>query len=278
MIRITLKPKSSACTSMLLTLFAFSLAACDSKPAPTPPPTSATSTANTTANTTGTTAPTQGQSTSAATAALTATMTTAEASPTQAATLTTQSAAASPVTSAIPVTIQATETPVASNEQPVAPEQNPPGDIPDNQVFVEYASAANGYTLQVPEGWARTETGTDVSFVDKLDGLKVAITDAATAPTAKTAPDNEVAALQKSGRAVQITGVKDVQLPGGPAVLVEYTSNSDPNPVTGKQVRLEDNSYLFFKNGKLATLTLWAPLGADNVDQWQQIAKSFKWK
>jgi hypothetical protein len=71
--------------------------------------------------------------------------------------------------------------------------------------------------------------------------------------------------------------VQSVQLPIGPAVLITYTSNSDPNSVTGKQVRLENNRYLFFKNGKLATLTLSAPAGADNVDQWARIAHSFRW-
>jgi len=47
--------------------------------------------------------------------------------------------------------------------------------------------------------------------------------------------------------------------------------------VTNKQVRLENNRYLFFHNGQLATLTLSAPVGADNVDQWARIAGSFKW-
>jgi len=159
----------------------------------------------------------------------------------------------------------------------VAPEQSPAGDIPDNQVFVKYQSTSGGYELDVPEGWARTTQGTDVSFVDKLDGVKVTLTNAAAAPTAQNAQANEVAALQKAGRAVQVTRVQDVKLPNEQAVFVEYTSNSDPNPVTGKQVRLENNAYFFFKNGKLATLTLWAPLGADNVDQWQQIAQSFRW-
>ena len=60
-------------------------------------------------------------------------------------------------------------------------------------------------------------------------------------------------------------------------MLLAYTSNGEPDAVTGKQVRLEDNSYLFFKDGHVATLTLWAPLGADNVDQWGQIARSFRW-
>jgi hypothetical protein len=87
-----------------------------------------------------------------------------------------------------------------------------------------------------------------------------------------------VADLQRSGRAVQVNKVQDVQLPSGSAVLVDYSSNSDPDPVTGKQVRLEDNAYLFYKDGKLATLVVWAPQGADNVDQWQQMAQSFRWQ
>jgi len=48
----------------------------------------------------------------------------------------------------------------------LAAEKNPPGDIPDNQVFLKYASAAGGYSLKVPEGWARIEDGADVSFTD----------------------------------------------------------------------------------------------------------------
>ena len=47
--------------------------------------------------------------------------------------------------------------------------------------------------------------------------------------------------------------------------------------MTNKQVRLENNRYLFFHTGQLATLTLSAPVGADNVDQWARIAGSFKW-
>jgi len=68
-----------------------------------------------------------------------------------------------------------------------------------------------------------------------------------------------------------------VKLPGGNAVVVKYTSNSEPNAVTNKKVRLENETYLFFQNGKEAKVTLWAPQGADNVDQWQRMAKSFRW-
>jgi hypothetical protein len=143
---------------------------------------------------------------------------------------------------------------------------------------VVFASPSGGYLLQVPEGWARTDNGADVRFVSKLDGVQVAITSASTAPTAASVQASQVADLQRSGRAVQVNKVQDVQLPSGSAVLVDYSSNSDPDPVTGKQVRLEDNAYLFYKDGKLATLLVWAPQGADNVDQWQQMAQSFRWQ
>jgi hypothetical protein len=169
------------------------------------------------------------------------------------------------------------QTPVVQGETPIAPEKNPPGDIPDTQVFVQYNSAEGGYQLEVPEGWARSEQGTNVSFVDKLDGVKVMISQAVSAPTADSVRTNELAVLLESVRAVQVDKVQDVRLSAGPAVLVEYSSNSDPDPVTSKQVRLENQMYLFFQNGRLAALTLWAPLGADNVDQWQRIAQSFRW-
>lgn len=162
-------------------------------------------------------------------------------------------------------------------EQPVAPEKNPPGDIPDSQVFVRYVSPS-GYELETPEGWARSLEGSDVTFRNKLDGVKVALTSEAAPPSVKSVRDNQAQLLKKSGRAVQIRCVQETQLPGGKAVLLVYDANSDPDPVTGKRVRLEENGYLFYKNGKLATLTLWAPLGADNVDQWKRIAGSFRWR
>ena len=131
--------------------------------------------------------------------------------------------------------------------------------------------------MDVPEGWSRSEQGSDVNFVDKLDGVKVTITPADTAPTTDSVPNHEVAALLKSGRAVQVGKVQNAKLPEGSVVQIEYTSNSEPDSVTGKQVRLENQMFLFFQNGHLATLTLWAPLGADNIDQWQRMSQSFRW-
>jgi hypothetical protein len=167
--------------------------------------------------------------------------------------------------------------PATTTESAVAPEVNPAGDIPDTQAFVKYSNAAGGYELEVPEGWARTESGPDVTFVSKLDGVKVSVAPASTTPTAASAQANEVKQIQAAGRAVTITSVSEAALPGGKTVVIKYTSNSEPNAVTNKQIRLENEAYVFFKNGKTATLTLWAPQGGDNVDQWQRMSKSFRW-
>ena len=165
-----------------------------------------------------------------------------------------------------------------SVEQPVAPERNPSGDIPDSQVFVKYTSLRGGYELDVPEGWARRTRGGDVIFTSKLDGLSVTIADAGKMPDAQSVRKNQARQLGKTGRAVVIRSIKDIKLKSGPAVRMVYESNSEPNPVTNKQVRLENKSYFYFKNGKVAELRLWAPLGADNVDQWNRISKSFRWR
>ena len=164
----------------------------------------------------------------------------------------------------------------ASAETAVAPEKNPPGDIPDSQVFITYKSNG-GYALKVPEGWARKDQADGVSFVDKLDGIVLKVSDQAAAPTPASVMADYVPAMKKTGRAVKVTAVKAVKLPAGSAIMIAYSVNSEPNAVTSKQLRLEANRFLFFKDGKLVALDLYAPLGADNVDQWQLMSKSFKW-
>jgi len=173
-------------------------------------------------------------------------------------------------------TTTGTEAPIASTETAVAPEVNPPGDIPDSQAFITYQNTVGRYQLEVPEGWARALTGGNASFVSKLDGVSVTVTPAAGAPTPASAQANEAKLIQSQGRAVTITGVSETTLPGGKAVVIKYTSNSEPNVVTNKRVRLENVAYLFYKSGKEVTLTVWAPQGADNADQWNRMANSFK--
>jgi hypothetical protein len=163
------------------------------------------------------------------------------------------------------------------SQEAVEPVKNPPGDIPDDQVFVAYHSDAGGYTVDLPEGWARTESGPNVSFVDKLDSIDVEITPSAGAPTVDSVEANEVPQLTSEVEAFQKVEVKALDLPAGKAVRMRYRANSAPDPVTGKKVRLEVDRYELFKDGKVAVMSLSAPAGSDNVDVWKQISSSFKW-
>jgi hypothetical protein len=167
-----------------------------------------------------------------------------------------------------------TEAPVSS-EPAVPAESNPPGDIPDNTVFVPYHAAKGGWTVTVPEGWSRTTTGTTVTFTDKLNTVQV---DArpGTAVTLASARKTDVPALANTTRAFKLTSVTEVTLPAGPAVLISYQANSDPNAVTGKQYRLDVLRYELFHVGTRTTLTLLSPVGADNVDPWRIVTQSLK--
>ena len=167
-------------------------------------------------------------------------------------------------------------TPSLSAENPVQAEKNPPGDIPDTQVFIDYSSP-QGFTLKVPEGWARTDHADGASFVDKLDGVVLSASKADSAPTIESVKATYVPEFEKTERAVEIDAVKRVKLPAGETIRIVYTSNSEPNQITSKQVRLENERYLYFKDGKLVTVELYAPKGADNVDQWRLMSQSFRW-
>ncbi len=168
-------------------------------------------------------------------------------------------------------------TPGLAAEQAVAPETNPPGDIPDTQVFVAYTSPL-GFTINVPEGWARANNADAVEFSDKYNTVDLSISTQTQPSTKASAMSIQVPQLASTDRAVKVVEVKDVKVAGGNAVLIAYTSNSDPNPVTTKQIRLEHNLYLFQRGSTLATLDMAAPQGADNVDAWLMMANSFRWK
>ena len=104
------------------------------------------------------------------------------------------------------------------------------------------------------------------------------VADASAAPNARSTNQHAAADLAKDGRPVEVTSVKDVKLKGGAAVRISYKSNSEPNAVSNKRILLEHERYLIFRNGKLVTLDLAAPAGADNVDQWRMMSNSFHWK
>jgi hypothetical protein len=169
-----------------------------------------------------------------------------------------------------------TETPLPS-EKPVPTEDSPPGDIPDNIAFVPYRSKAGGFSITTPEGWSRTTSKDSVTFTDKLNTVQVTWAPARSAPTVKSATADEVPVLQKTVRAFSLVSVKTAALPAGPAVLISYQANSEPNRVTGKQYRQDVLRYELFHNGTQVDITLFSPVGADNVDPWRIVTESFAW-
>lgn len=161
-------------------------------------------------------------------------------------------------------------------ESPVPTESSPPGDIPDNTQFVPYRTKG-GFTISIPEGWARSTTKTSASFTDKLNTIVVSWEPASTAPTVASATSTEVPQLQTTERAFTLGDVKAATLPAGGAVLISFQENSAPNAVTGKQYRLDVLRYELFRGGTEAVITLLSPVGADNVDPWRTVTESFTW-
>ena len=180
---------------------------------------------------------------------------------------------------ALAVALMAISMPVVEvrAEQPVPAEKNPPGDIPDTQVFVEYAAAA--VSMKVPEGWARTDEPGGVVFADKYNRVELLTVTASNPVTASSVSSHEAKDLAAGKGAVKVSSVKEVKLDGGKAVRIDYSANSAPNPVTNKQIRLEEvRFYLPGSTGKVAVLDMSAPFGADNVDQWNVMANSLRVK
>jgi len=161
-------------------------------------------------------------------------------------------------------------------ESPVPTESSPPGDIPDNTQFVPYRTKG-GFKISVPEGWARTTTKTSATFTDKLNTIVASWEPASRAPTVASATSTEVPQLQMTERAFTLGDVTQTTLPAGHAVLVSFQENSAPNPVTGKQYRLDVLRYDLYRGGTEAVITLLSPVGADNVDPWRTVTESFAW-
>jgi hypothetical protein len=154
-------------------------------------------------------------------------------------------------------------------------EANPVGDIPDNQVYVPYSPPDGSFTVEVPEGWARTDAGDTVSFTDKLNTVTVQELTGRPQPTPDSVRTGELAgAAARNGAAGT---VEQVTLPAGPAIHATYSADATPDPVTGRTVRDDVELYVFWKDGTEVLLTLSGPHGADNVDPWKKISTSFTW-
>ena len=156
-------------------------------------------------------------------------------------------------------------------------EFNPPGDIPDNQVFVDYRMPQTSLHIRVPEGWARS--GTDpVVFTDHFNSIALSVRAAARPPTVASAHASEVPGLRAQVARFARPAVRTVQRQHGRAVLITYLLDSAPDRVTGKVVRDAAERYEFWRRGQEAVLTLTGPRNADNVDPWRLVSDSLRWR
>ncbi|MFF9454257.1 hypothetical protein [Streptomyces flaveolus] len=163
---------------------------------------------------------------------------------------------------------------------PAPTESNPPGDIPDNQVFVAYRPTGGftAFTVKVPEGWARTDKGGTTVFTDKLNSVTIATANASTAPTVTSVKDTVVPQLRGQVAKFASPKVSQVTRKAGPVVLLTYQGDSAKDPVTGKVVRDAFERYAFYQKGHEVDLTLSGPVNADNVDPWRIVSDSFAWR
>jgi hypothetical protein len=156
-------------------------------------------------------------------------------------------------------------------------EVNPGGDIPDTQTYVAYAFPSGAFTVNVPEGWARTDSGGTVMFISQFNSVALMTVPATAQPTTGSASAGEVPAIQHQSSHVVIGNASATTRPAGQVILITYQADSPPNPVTGHIARLDVERYEFWRSGVEAVITLAAPVGADNVDPWRTITESFTW-
>ena len=160
----------------------------------------------------------------------------------------------------------------ATGVDPNAPEVSPPGDIPDNQAFVVFTDARSGYAMKYPEGWALKGGGKRVVIRDKNNIIRVLVQRGSLPTTA--AVSNSVAALR--GTRIE-TPPRPFRLPSGAAIKIVYSTESAPNAVTGKRVRLMVDRYYLAQGGREAIVDLGTPQGVDNVDAYRLMIESFHW-
>jgi hypothetical protein len=165
----------------------------------------------------------------------------------------------------------------ATAPDPNATESNPPGDIPDDQVFVRYSPPGASFSVKVPEGWARSAKGGAVTFTDKLNSISMRSVPATLAPTVDSARREELPRFSAGIPKFSLGDITTVRRVPGTAVLVTYQADSAPDPVTDKVVRDSVERYEFWHAGQEVVLTLSGPKGADNVDPWQIVTDSLTW-
>jgi hypothetical protein len=149
------------------------------------------------------------------------------------------------------------------------------GDIPDNQQFLSFHNRPGGYAISYPEGWARSGSGSNVTFEDKGNTITIKV-----APGSQPTPASVAAELKQeaAGDPCLRAGTPQTTTVGPNRVVkVTYTTEGPKSPVTDKRPQITVDRYVYFANRKVATLDLATPVGVDNVDAYRMISESFRW-
>lgn len=163
-----------------------------------------------------------------------------------------------------------------AGEADIEPDVSLFADIPDGQAFIRFTSPA-GFTLMVPQGWARHNGGRETAFSDAYNRIALSVEQASRPFDLAYAMSTLAPEIEKMGKGVHITEIAEIKMRPGRTVKIAYDANSEPNEITNKRVRQENERFYFVKGERLVTLNLTTPKGADNIGQWRRISSSFQW-
>jgi hypothetical protein len=146
-------------------------------------------------------------------------------------------------------------------------------------VFLVLHNAHASYSMKYPEGWTIQGSGSDtVTIRDKNNLARVAVAKGAAPSTGSVA--RQLTALKTASPSLTFSAPQSFSLPASSgAVKAVYTTQTAPNPVTGKRgLLIVDRYVLSGPGGRVATVDLGTPKGVDNVDAYRMMIQSFTWK
>ena len=146
-------------------------------------------------------------------------------------------------------------------------------------MFLVLNDAHNGYSMKYPEGWTIQRPGSDTLTISDKNNLVRVVIGRGTAPSPASVAA-ALTALKKSSPTLTFTAPQKFAVPGSSrAVKAVYTTESAPNPVTGKRVKLIVDRYVLLgPGGRVASVDLGTPVGVDNVDAYRMMIESFSWR
>jgi hypothetical protein len=150
------------------------------------------------------------------------------------------------------------------------------GDVPDSQNFLTLDDRRLRVSIVYPEGWTVQQGPAGLSIKDKNNLVRIAVASGAAPTTSRV--QAELATLKRSTPSLTLGSTRTISLKSGPAVKTTYTTQSTPNPVTGKQVTLKVDRYELAHGGRVAVVELGSPAGVDNVDAYRRMIESFRWR